>query len=126
MTRWQGFVVFTLAPVSGTGTGSLIPLPSRERGILSVGLSCCDPRHTLPLWIADQVRNDGLTGLNDGSVVTGFYVLKVLIVSSPRWLMILMAMRRDAGTGNGRDTSLLTVSHVSRFIWAFKVVFRDL
>ena len=35
----------------------LIPLPSRERGILSVGLSCCHP--TLHLWIADQVRNDG-------------------------------------------------------------------
>ena len=36
----------------------LIPLPSRERGILSVVSSCCHP--ALHLWIADQVRNDGM------------------------------------------------------------------
>ena len=30
-------------PVSSTGTGSLIPLPSRERGIVVVDLSCCMP-----------------------------------------------------------------------------------
>ena len=35
----------------------LIPLPSRERGIGG----CClvHPCHAPPLWIADQVRNDG-------------------------------------------------------------------
>ena len=33
-------IVFTLTPVSGTGTG-FGPLPSRERGIRLVGLSWC-------------------------------------------------------------------------------------
>ena len=77
----------------------LIPLPSRERGIMVVVLACCLPRTpcpvvsrlrgndgrfckglhqgrggsvgcldlftrvTLPLWIADQVRNDGCHAL---------------------------------------------------------------
>ena len=49
-------VLFTLTPVSGTGTG-FGPLPPRERGFgrlcwLVVAL------HSLPLWVADQVRND--------------------------------------------------------------------
>ena len=44
-------------PVSSTGTGSLIPLPSRERGNWLVILSCCPALH---LWIAGQVRNDGI------------------------------------------------------------------
>ena len=48
-----------LLPVSGTGTG-FDPLSSRERGIM-VGLSCC--HLTLHLWIADQVRNDGVSCL---------------------------------------------------------------
>ena len=64
----------------------LIPLPSRERGIMSVGLSCLHPHPTLwipayagmtvkgtrndrhpgvspHLWIADQARNDGYPAL---------------------------------------------------------------
>ena len=55
MTRWQCFVVFTLAPVSGTGTG-FDPLPLRERGNM-VGVVLLYARPP-PLWIADQVRND--------------------------------------------------------------------
>ena len=39
----------------------LIPLLSRERGRM-VGLFFC-PSTAPPLWIADQVRNDGTTAL---------------------------------------------------------------
>ena len=49
-------MIFTLTPVSGTGTG-FVPLSSRERGIGWVFWTCCCP--ALHLWIADQVRNDG-------------------------------------------------------------------
>ena len=65
--------------MSGTGTGSLIPLPSRERGIggcfvvtLPYGY-CLKASMTggiaLPLWIADQVRND-VTMLMHGFTLT--------------------------------------------------------
>ena len=50
-------LVHHLIPVSGTGTGSLIPLPSRERGIGWVFCLVVSPAPHL--WIADQVRNDG-------------------------------------------------------------------
>ena len=42
-------IVFTLAPVSGTGTG-FGPLPLRERGILAVVLAC-SPASPPTLWI---------------------------------------------------------------------------
>ena len=78
MTQWWGCLAVTLAPVSGTGTG-FGPLSSRERGlvgldlftlifdsspikgegILSVGVVLFTRVTLLPLWIADQVRNDG-------------------------------------------------------------------
>ena len=45
----------TLIPVSSTGT-CLSLLPSRERGI--GGWCCLIVSPALPLWIADQVRND--------------------------------------------------------------------
>ena len=32
--------------------------PIKEEGSMSVGLACCLPAPALPLWIADQVRND--------------------------------------------------------------------
>ena len=63
-TAWCGYSLshgracrfHPLLPVSGTGTG-FGPLSSRERGI---GWCCLvHPRHPPPLWIADQVRNDG-------------------------------------------------------------------
>ena len=51
-------------PVSSTGTGSLIPLPSRERGVLSVVLSCftrlpCHP--VVPAYAGMTVRDAGMT-----------------------------------------------------------------
>ena len=102
------------------------PVDSRLRGNDGPGPPCGYCLEASMTVLARPV-DSRLRG-NDGPGVgwLGFYVLKVLIVSSPRWLMILMAMRRDAGTGNGRDTSLLMVSQVSRFIWAFKVVLSDL
>ena len=69
-------------PVSGTETG-LSPLPSRERGIRRLCCLVVTPHHTLPLWIADQVRNDGCHALlhpvdsrlrgNDNSGVQDWY-----------------------------------------------------
>ena len=71
-------MIFTLTPVSGTGTG-FAPLPSREMGFCRLCWPCCcralwfpayagmtgrglvlacAPAHPPPLWIADQVRND--------------------------------------------------------------------
>ena len=63
---WVG--IHPLLPVSGTGTG-FDPLPSRERLFCLV-----HPRHTPPLWIADQVRNDGGYGaaLDGGAPPCGF------------------------------------------------------
>ena len=69
---WLVCLVHPLILVSRAGSPSpLIPLPSRERGL--VGCVVLFTRITLPpLWIADQVRNDGHNSLipdqvqNDG------------------------------------------------------------
>ena len=49
--RSDGTVLFTLAFDSS---------PIKGEGIQLVGLYCCCPTHPPPLWIADQVRNDGM------------------------------------------------------------------
>ena len=43
MTRWQGFVVFTLAPVSGTGTGFDSSSVKGEGDSVGVGLLASSP-----------------------------------------------------------------------------------
>ena len=55
---WVGMLISPSAPVSSTGTG-FGPLPSRE-GDMWLVLSCFTRATLPPLWIADQVRNDGL------------------------------------------------------------------
>ena len=60
MTVWWDCLVFTLTPVSGTGTG-FDTLSSRERGILAVVLACVAPPPHLwidesPITLCQRVR----------------------------------------------------------------------
>ena len=57
MTRGGTVLLSPSAPVSGTGTG-FDSSPIKGEG--GFGRLCwlVHPRHTPPLWIADQVRND--------------------------------------------------------------------
>ena len=48
-----------LLPCQALGQ-ALIPLPSRERGNNGGWFGLVHPCHRSPLWIADQVRNDGV------------------------------------------------------------------
>ena len=59
MNDGAGVVLFhPLIPVSGTGTGSLIPLPSRERGILSVGFLCFEGFDCFVAEVVDDFDGD--------------------------------------------------------------------
>ena len=59
-------------PVSSAGTG-FDSSPIKGEGDRWSVLSCCHP--ALPLWIADQVRNDGADGRNDARCVPALWIL---------------------------------------------------
>jgi hypothetical protein len=52
------------------------------------------------------------------------YTPNTFITSSPRWLITFTAIRPVLGFGNGRETSLFSVSQASASISAFREVFR--
>ena len=55
--------------------------------------------------------------------IGGSYSIRnTFMTSSPRWLITLTAMRPVFGTGNGRETALLSVAHTSASISALSVV----
>ena len=60
-------------------------------------------------------------GRERSHVLRASYTLNTFITSSPRWLMILTAMRPVEGTGNGREMSLCIDSHASASISALSV-----